>query len=133
MLTKRYVLSTSVVTGKIYAIGGAITTHDPGLSIVEEYDPVTDVWTTKSPMPTARVTFLSTCSFNDIIYVIGGMSVDNCLSNIETFDPETDAWNVEDPMPLGRGFLSTCSVGGKIYAIGGSPRNTLVQEYTPPE
>ncbi|MHC4686674.1 MAG: Kelch repeat-containing protein, partial [Planctomycetota bacterium] len=50
MPTARYVLSSSVVDGKIYAIGG-----DPaGASTVEAYDPVTDTWTRKANMPMPR-------------------------------------------------------------------------------
>ena len=47
MPTARAGLSTSVVSGKIYAIGGEGGT-------VEEYNPVTDTWTKKTRMPTAN-------------------------------------------------------------------------------
>ncbi len=48
----RFILSASAVDGKIYAIGGSSAMHGAGLSIVDEYDPTTDTWTTKAPMPT---------------------------------------------------------------------------------
>ncbi|MGD0978070.1 MAG: kelch repeat-containing protein [Candidatus Bathyarchaeia archaeon] len=44
------------VEGKIYAIGG----YKQGsltLNTNEEYDPVTNTWTTRAPMPTARMEF----------------------------------------------------------------------------
>ena len=53
MPTGRWELSTCVVGGKIYAIGGAGPIYQ-ALRAVEVYDPVTDTWTTKSEMPTAR-------------------------------------------------------------------------------
>ena len=53
MPTARIYLSTSVVNGKIYAIGGG-SSSEVGVSIVEEYDPTTDTLITKSPMPTRR-------------------------------------------------------------------------------
>lgn len=44
--------------GKIYAVGGtALGAPDPEaqpLSLLEEYDPVADTWTTRAPMPTPR-------------------------------------------------------------------------------
>ena len=53
--TARYDFSTSVVNGKIYAIGGGTSFYTKsGLKIVEEYDPVTDTWTRKKDMPTGR-------------------------------------------------------------------------------
>ncbi len=45
-------LATSVVGGKVYAIGGYQDAMAAGLTTVEEYDPSTDSWTTKSDMPT---------------------------------------------------------------------------------
>ena len=81
--------TTSVVRGKIYAIGGhamgyqldergLVYNNTPSyLNMVEEYDPTTDSWTTKTPMPTARIA-LAISSVNDKIYVIGGT---NSLAN----------------------------------------------------
>ncbi len=48
MPTPRFALSTSVVDGKIYAIGGWISSLRP---VVEAYDPATDRWTKKADMP----------------------------------------------------------------------------------
>lgn len=66
MPTVRSWVSTSVVDGKIYAIGGA-----GGLRKVEEYDPATDTWTKKADMPTGRV-FVATSVVDGKIYAIGG-------------------------------------------------------------
>jgi len=71
MLTERFGVSTSVVNGKIYAIGGGRNLDTSLLSTVEEYDPVADKWTKKTDMPTARFSF-STCAVNEKIYAIGG-------------------------------------------------------------
>ena len=78
MPTARKAPGTSVVDGKIYAIGGATGAEAPPvdpmgfiLSTVEVYDPATDTWTMKADMPTAR-TFLSTSVVNGKIYAIGG-------------------------------------------------------------
>ena len=50
MPTAREYLSNNapVVNGKIYVIGGWLTTNGPGLSAVEEYNPATDTW--RKPM-----------------------------------------------------------------------------------
>ncbi len=71
MPTRRWDLSTCVVDGKIYAIGGASGYASEVLRTVEEYDPATDTWTTKSEMPNARQG-LSTSVVNGKIYAIGG-------------------------------------------------------------
>ncbi len=127
MPTVRWELSTCVVDGKIYAIGGAGPVYQ-ALRTVEVYNPATDTWTTKSEMPTARQG-LSTSVVNGRIYAIGGSassssgystsSVKN-FSTVEEYDPETDTWATKSEMPTARGYHSANVVDGRIYVIGGS-------------
>ncbi len=119
MPTARFGLSTSVVDGKIYAIGGGKTPYGAYLSPVEEYDPATDTWTKKADMPTARSGHAAGV-VNGKIYVIGGEpSAQASIPTVEEYDPATDTWTRKSDMPTERTFLSTCVVDGKIYAIGG--------------
>jgi len=132
MPTTRSGLSASVVNGKIYVIGGG---KDEPLSIVEEYNPVTDTWTPKTDMPTARF-WLSTSVVNGKIYAIGGSTSGFvCLSIVEEYDPTTDTWTKKADMPTPRWGLSTSVVNEKIYAIGGIDASLLglstVEEYDP--
>ncbi len=128
MPTRRWDLSTSVVDGKIYAIGGASGYAYEALRTVEEYDPATDTWTTKSEMATARQG-LSTSVVNGKIYAIGGgasvsigsYSGAETFSTVEEYDPATDTWTTKSEMPTARGFHSASVVDGRIYVIGGSP------------
>ena len=135
MPTARACFSTSVVDGKIFAIGGR--THlewdeygDLSLSTVEMYDPETDAWERKADMPTARAA-VSVSVVDGKIYAIGGSEkkkhqvprgygVDvKELPTVEMYDPATDTWTQKADMPTPR-ETSTCVVDGKIYAIGGA-------------
>ena len=119
MPTSRWALSTGVVDGKIYAIGGGKTPYGAYLSIMEEYDPATDAWTTKADMPTARA-FQSASVVNGKIYAIGGSpGAETDTPTVEEYDPATDTWTRKADMPTARTWLSTSVVDGKIYAIGG--------------
>ena len=134
MPTARCCLSTSVVNGKIYAIGGVQPWPTP-ISTVEEYDAATDTWTKKADMPTARTGF-STSVVNGKIYAIGGASgPDTPLSTVEEYDPQTDTWRRRKKMPTARAYFSTSTVRGKIYAIGGwggwGNDLSTVEEYNP--
>jgi len=126
MQRARLVLTSGVVDGKIYAIGGS--PNYPATAWVEEYDPATDTWTWKTDMPTARSTAASSV-VNGKIYVIGGVSDFKGvpLSTVEQYDPATDTWTTKANMPTARGHLSSSVVDGKIYAIGG----TLIWGGTP--
>ena len=129
-------LSTSVVDGVIYAIGGTDSTL-LGFSTVEAYDPATATWTTLADMPTARA-FFSTSVIDSVIYAIGG-TIDagsfQPLSTVEAYDSATDTWTTLADMPTARHSLSTAVVDGIIYAIGGSDRTFLgfstVEAYNP--
>jgi N-acetylneuraminic acid mutarotase len=134
MPTPRWMLSASVVHGKIYAIGGRTSEPDNvRFSTVEEYDPTTDTWIRKADMPTARDNF-ATSVVSGRIYAIGGTR--GGWSTAEEYDPSTDTWTRKADMPTPRRSLATCTVDGKIYAIGGSPQGNLsglktVEEYDP--
>jgi len=132
--------SNSVVDGKIYAIGGL---SGGPLSIVEEYDPLTDTWTRKADMPTPRYQ-VQTEAVNGKIYAIGGWDVLNppnsvIYSTVEEYDPKTDIWTAKADMLVPRAEFCTGVVNGKIYAIsGGNYEETgywgiipTVEEYDP--
>ena len=137
MPTARGDLSTSVVDGKIYAIGGVTAyvhqQRQTNYPTVEVYDPATDTWTRKADMPTARE-WPSTSVVDGKIYAIGGMVAwVSALSTVEIYDPVTDKWEAGLDMPTARRYLSTSAVNGKIYAIGGSTAANVplatVEEY----
>jgi len=115
-------LSTSVVNGRIYAIGGrTYPQNDIIVSTVEEYDPATDTWTQKAEIPTPRF-WLSTSAVNGRVYAIGGCVNPHSVSfsTVEAYDPAMDTWAEKADMPTPRKGLATSVVNGKIYAIGGS-------------
>jgi len=119
MPTARLCPSTSVVDGKIYAIGGAQWIQGACLSTVEVYDTATDTWTQKADMPTRR-NGLATAAVDGKIYAIGGEpSPQASLGIVEQYDPSTDTWTRKTDMPTKRTFLSACTLDGKIYVFGG--------------
>ncbi|MEK7397919.1 MAG: IPT/TIG domain-containing protein, partial [Candidatus Poribacteria bacterium] len=127
MPTPRFGLSSSVVNGKIYAIGGYLSDLT-GMGTVESYDPATNMWKKKSDMPTPRLV-LSTSVVNGKIYAIGGYA-NGRLSIVEEYDPATDTWTKKANMLTPKHWLTTCVVNGKIYAISGY-NSPDVQEYDP--
>ncbi|MHC4508942.1 MAG: Kelch repeat-containing protein [Planctomycetota bacterium] len=124
MPTARFCLATGVVDGKIYAIGGSTGPGTTSATRVatEEYDPVTDIWTKKTDMPTGRWG-LGACVVDGKIYAIGGVPGNPWITHLRTveeYDPLTNTWTRKADMPTARGFLSTSVAEGKIYAIGGA-------------
>jgi N-acetylneuraminic acid mutarotase len=123
MPSSRWSLSSCVINGKIYAIGGNQYPNEPVVvGTVEVYNPIEDTWTSKNPMPTHRYSL--SCSLADgKIYAIGGWAGSGSgplYSTVEEYDPVTDTWKIRSDLPLEIALLSTCTVNGKIYAIGGT-------------
>lgn len=136
MSTSREGLTSIAVNGEIYAIGGATRSGNNTftfLGMVEKYDPITNLWTTKSSMPTIRGEGLTSAVLNGKIYVFGGFN-GNALSTVEEYDPIADIWVTKTSMPTARYHVTSGVLGGNIYVVGGSDgSNTLstVEVYTP--
>ena len=99
--------------------GGGYNNDSPALNTVEAYDPRTDTWTTRAPMPTARFS-LSTSAVDGVMYAVGGMSNFTPLNVVEAYDPATDSWSSKTPMPTARYGFAFEEVDDLLYAIGGS-------------
>jgi N-acetylneuraminic acid mutarotase len=118
-------LVTAVAGDKIYAIGGAYLTADSPtpevLAAVAEYDPATDTWTEKAPLPTVR-TWAMGGVVDDKIYVIGGATqpISRILSSLVEYDPAIDAWTEKSPMPAPRFGGAAVVHDGLIYVSGGA-------------
>jgi N-acetylneuraminic acid mutarotase len=127
----------AAVGDKIYVIGGATTppgsnqisidmAHEQvGLGTVQEYDPATNTWRERSPMPTAR-NHMAVGVVNGKIYVIGGrvgaafIAIATDVSAVEEYDPATDHWKVPRArMPTARSALAAGVYDGRIYVAGG--------------
>ena len=133
---RRFVFSSGVVDGKIYAIGG-----DPGsgtaLSSVEAYNPLTDTWAKKTDIQTSRAGAGSSVVDGQIYVIGGGSSKSGQFTPIvQVYDVLTDTWSIKADMPTARGWFSASEVNGKIYAIGGALAFngtvfSTVEEYDP--
>jgi N-acetylneuraminic acid mutarotase len=138
MPTKRGSPVAVTVNGKIYVIGGAttppnnpdVTAVHPArphivLGTVEEYDPATNTWRSRTPMPTPRNHAVGG-AVNGKIYVIGGrvgaafIGVAADIDVVEEYDPATDRWGaIRARMPTPRSAMAAGVHGGKIYVEGG--------------
>jgi len=122
---------------KIYVIGGvsllpgstdiAMSFNTPQASVgtVEEYDPATNTWRERSPMPSPR-NHAAIGAVNGKIYVIGGrvgaafIALATDVSVVEEYDPATDKWSApRTRMPTARSALGAGVINGRIYVAGG--------------
>jgi hypothetical protein len=112
---------------KIYVFGGASKQGESGasgvLSAVEVYDPKTNGWSFRKPMPEARDSHAGVLAADGKIYLLGGSAggLNPPLRDILIYDPAGDTWKHGPPMNLPRSTLAAVATPeGKIYAIGGT-------------
>ncbi len=119
--TPRVQAAAAVVNGTLYVVGGQFQDAFgvTFLDTVEAYDPRTNTWTTRAPMPTPR-SGLALGAVNGILYAVGGFVGGLGLTNtVEAYDPKTNTWSSMAPMPTRRENLAVGVAGGFLYAFGG--------------
>lgn len=116
----RHHLGLAAAQGRIYAIGGVSSTF-PSFSTTSSvfaYDPASDTWTDRSPMPIARRSHIAV-ELAGKIYVIGGHTGSTSLSTNQAYDPVTDTWEDLAPMSTARNHLTAAVLDSVIYVVGG--------------
>jgi len=92
-------------------------------------------WSTKAPMPTARVQ-LAVAAGDGVLYAVGGDLTGGSgspQSRLEAYDPLSDSWTLKPPMPTPRNYLSAAVIDGILYAVGGFSGSpvAVVEAYDP--
>ena len=92
------------------------------------YNPATDNWENRAPMPTARAEFQANV-VNDKIYLIGGTLPSGDISDAsEVYDPSIDSWSAAAPIPTPVGLYASAVVNNKIYVEGGGESGLKISD-----
>jgi N-acetylneuraminic acid mutarotase len=135
MPTARGEMRSAVINGVLYVVGGYSGNHNDRsvLSTLEAFDPASNTWSTKAPMPTAR-DFLAVAVVNGMLYAMGGSTGTGqpWTDVVESYDPSTDTWTTRAPMLGAQKGGAAVASGGAIYVIGGLGGSSAnVQRYDP--
>ena len=124
--TQRVYAASAVAGGRLYVAGGTSDTEDFSvyLATMDAYDPGTNSWSVRAPMPTARVR-AGAAALDGLIYVAGGNDGSGLLATVEAYDPVTDQWITRAPMPVARAHPALVAFDGRLYAIGGIGANGI--------
>lgn len=110
-------LGTAALNGKIYVMGGQNVQDSVIIEqrFLDEYDPVTDSWTRKADLPSARSHFGNgTMVHGNKIIIVGGKSDDA----IAEYDLITDSWAELCNLPS-KFLVSSAGVfGDRLIAVG---------------
>jgi N-acetylneuraminic acid mutarotase len=138
MSVAKNLMSTGVVNGIIYAIGGSLDAYT-STSDVEAYNAATDSWTAKAHLP-QELCGTTAATVNDKIYVIGGstsvLGEGYVVDNVYEYESDSNSWTRKSNIPTPLAYAAADAVNGKIYVIGGAPFGfnsayKTVYEYNP--
>ena len=120
MPTPRFGCAVTVCENKIYVIGGqtAIGTANGYTNATEVYNPATNTWVTKAPIPISESGFSANVVDGKIYLMYGTLN--------EVYDPATDSWTTKAPMPTAVYLHASAVMDNKIYVI-----SNLTQIYDP--
>ncbi|WKN33205.1 malectin domain-containing carbohydrate-binding protein [Porifericola rhodea] len=123
---------TAFVNGKLYVISG-FGFDIKILSSTTEYDPSTDEWTEKAPIP-IPVTHVGAVVVGDEIWVAGGFEGDNpgvAIDDVQIYNTKTNEWRFGPSLPAKRASAAMAVMGRKLHFIGGlkPDRQTDVSEH----
>ncbi|NLG51466.1 MAG: S8 family serine peptidase [Chloroflexi bacterium] len=100
--------------GSIYLFGGSGPAGDSDATY--RYDPQTQAWETRAPMPGGARIFARAVSLGEYIYVAGGWPN---IKGLWRYHPATDTWKALAPMRVGRHSMAIAAQGNYLYVAGG--------------
>jgi len=133
MPTPRHHHASAVSNGKLYIMGGYSTILFNATDEVYEYNPQSNQWTEKSPLPLAIGAGVAVESAG-YIYFIGGTTGTNVLNINLRYNPATDNWDTLKSMPTPREHHAAAVIDSLIYVVGGrgnDSADTKLEAYSP--
>ncbi|MBC7780308.1 MAG: kelch-like protein [Proteobacteria bacterium] len=129
--TARNSAAHAVIDGKVYVVGGRQATKQAdgnlrqvNVGTLEIYDPRTNRWQTRAPMPQAQGG-LAAATVGGKLFVFGGeqwVPEQQVFGSAWRYDPLTDQWQALPPLPTPRHGLGAAAIGNRIHVIGGGTR-----------
>jgi len=119
MSVRRNHTAGGVIDGKFYVVGGRVRNSTNAL---EMYDPQTNTWSTRAPMPTPR-SGIAAAVVNNELWVFGGEDVPDLAlhAEVEVYNPLSNSWRREPDITMPRHGIWASVIGNKIYIPGGGP------------
>jgi N-acetylneuraminic acid mutarotase len=121
MPTPRRWPAVEAIDGLLYVVGGIMDIPGPFtvFTTLEVYDPTSDTWTARAPLPTPLHSMASGV-IDGKLYLAGGFNVsDEAVATLLVYDPATNTWTEKSPMPTARGFPAGAVLDDQLYVVTG--------------
>lgn len=91
----RVIMEAAAINGKLYALSG-----QPDKTRVDEYDPATNTWAPKNPLPDNDFWYSAIVVHNNEVFRFGGGGYIAPVKHVKKYDAATDTWNGIAVMPV---------------------------------
>ncbi len=122
-------LGGTALNGKLYVMGGQLLGDESfgNQSTLFEYDPATDAWTTRAPMPRPLGHLTSSVfPLNNRLVVVGGRRNGPLISeDVIEYNPATDTWRDLTALPIHLLAPVAGVAGGRLVVNGGEDGQLL--------
>ena len=123
--TARTSAGAAAIDGELYVFGGCTHNSDCRIgttNLVEAYDPISNTWSAKAPMPTSR-SLMASAVIGRKLYVAGGQGpCPPCAGydKLEIYDSTTNTWDITKArLPTAYRSPAGATLDGKFYVVGG--------------
>jgi N-acetylneuraminic acid mutarotase len=122
---RSFEIAADPASGLIYAVGGRSAPSPEATTENEVYDPATNSWAIKTPLPSPHAD--GGAAFVDgVLYVIGGYTGSGFTAGVEAYNPATDTWTARASVPEVSVSFGIAVVDDIIYVIGGNNTSTAL-------
>jgi N-acetylneuraminic acid mutarotase len=108
-------VSAAAIDGRVYALCGL--TAEGATNALFLYDPATDRWTRRAPIPVSGADHCNVAAAGGKLYLLGGLGA--VEGGTYEYDPVSDRWQLVAQMPTPRGASGVAAIGSRIYVGGG--------------
>jgi N-acetylneuraminic acid mutarotase len=116
--------------GQLWVVGFLSALTFDAVGQTWSYDPATDVWSERAPLPAGTERgAAATAVIDGLIYVVGGERMDAAVADAWAYDPGADTWSPLPPLPTARDQPVAGAIAGLLYVVGG--RGTEVSSHVP--
>lgn len=125
------------VGGLVHLVGGTpergMVAPAPASTVHLVYDPVSDTWDQRAPLPQA-MSHVGVTELDGTLYALGGLSENVHLGphrQAFAYDAGGDVWSELAPLSVARGSIGAVAVDGRVHALGGHDSAKVVQQKVP--
>jgi N-acetylneuraminic acid mutarotase len=116
--------AVAAANGVLYAIGG-LNSAGTAVKSVVAFNPSTNAWSTKAPLPAARQGFNAAAAIGGTIYLAGGKDAAGALTRtLYAYNSSTNTWSTRANMPVASACGGSAVISGKLYVFSGCTRSS---------